>query len=187
MTDSFFVAAVAVEGTKYSFDKLYDYLVPEEMQGKPLVGRRVRVSFGKSLRQGMVMSLGSREDSQGLKSISALIDNEPVLSGELVSLAVFMKERCYCTYFDACSAMIPAGLSVKLTYSYSPGRAGREELAALTEQERAAAEYVYGRKAPVREDRLMGLLSLEDNALLKRLSEKGILERTDSFQKRLKD
>ncbi len=187
MTDSFFVAAVAVEGTKYSFDKLYDYLVPEEMQGKPLVGHRVRVSFGKSLRQGMVMSLGSREDSQGLKSISALIDNEPVLSGELVSLAVFMKERCYCTYFDACSAMIPAGLSVKLTYSYSPGRAGREELAALTEQERAAAEYVYGRKAPVREDRLMGLLSLEDNTLLKRLSEKGILERTDSFQKRLKD
>ena len=58
MTDIFLTAAVAVENTNFSFDKLYDYYIPEELKGKILPGCRVKVSFGHGLRQGMVMSLG---------------------------------------------------------------------------------------------------------------------------------
>ena len=118
MTDMFLTASVSVENANFSFDKLYDYFVPEELKDSVFPGCRVKVSFGHGLRQGMVFALNKTGSIEGLKKISMLIDKEPVMSGELLSLAAFMKNRCYCTYFDACQAMLPAGLSVKLTYSY---------------------------------------------------------------------
>ena len=51
------VAAVAVEGTTYFYDKLYSYLLPAGMGGE--VGCRVLVAFGKGnrKRQGMIMQI----------------------------------------------------------------------------------------------------------------------------------
>lgn len=36
-----------------------------------------------------------------LKSICSVLDDEPVLSKELLKLAEFMKEHYFCTYYDA--------------------------------------------------------------------------------------
>ena len=185
MTDSFLVAGIAVENAAYSFDKLYDYAVPEEMKEKAAVGCRVKVSFGHSIRQGMILYLHETDELNGLKNISQLIDREPVLSEELAALAVFMKERCYCTYFDACAAMLPSGLSVRLTYNYSAAENADPML--LTDEEKTIVGYLKARKTPVRQDRLLKALSLDDDTILRSLVSKGMLIRTEAVKKRLAD
>ena len=45
-----------------------------------------------------------------LKAILAVLDNENVLSEAQVKHALFMRERFFCTVYDAVRAMLPAGL-----------------------------------------------------------------------------
>ena len=76
------VGGVAVENTLYHFDKLYDYIIPENCRDHAQTGCRVMVNFGGSLRQGIIMELHETEDISKLKTISELLDKEPVLSFE---------------------------------------------------------------------------------------------------------
>ena len=187
MNDSFLTASVAVEKTKYSYDKLYTYAVPEGMRDKIQEGCRVKVSFGHGLRQGMVMHLSKTEDVSGLKEISQLIDNKPVLTPELLSLGEFVKERCYCTYFDAYTAMLPTGLSVKLTYSYGIDKNTDISGFLLSSDEIRAVEYLSSRKKPVRQDLILKALSMKDESVLDSLVDKGIISKTETVKKRIAD
>lgn len=137
MTDNYIVAGVAVENTIYHFDKLYDYVIPKDIAEKASVGCRVMISFGHgSLRQGMIMSLRKTDDITGLKKISELLDKEPVMSSELIELSRIMKERCYCTLFDACNAMLPTGLALKVTYNYTAAENADENSDVLSDIEK---------------------------------------------------
>lgn len=187
MTDKPLAAAVAVENTNFSFDKLYDYFVPEEMKGKVKPGCRVKVSFGHGLRQGMVMSVHESESIEGLKKISMLIDREPVMSEEMLGLALFMKNRCYCTLYEACQAMLPAGLSVRLTYCYSAVRDADPREFLLSDDERVILEHLLTKRSPVREDLLLKAFGLRDDGLLHSLCKKGAVIRSETIKKRIAD
>jgi len=106
------IAKIAVSAATYWIDKPYDYLIPEEYADKVQPGMRVFVPFGKGNRrsEGIVLSLTDRSEYDAPKAIVALPDNEPVLSEELIRLALFMRERFFCTVYDAAKAMLPAGL-----------------------------------------------------------------------------
>ena len=189
MTEEYLAAGVAVENTAYHFDKLYDYIIPESARDHAKPGCRVMISFGRgSVRQGMIMELHTTADKTGLKAITELLDREPVLTPELVQLAFSMKERCFCTLFDACKTMLPTGLSLRIMYSYgiSEGASQTDE-AALSDTERQIVGYLRGRKAHVRQDRLMKLLGLADDDAFVKLYKKGILTRTEVTKKRLQD
>lgn len=188
MTDSFLAAEVAVENTAFHFDKQYDYIIPDDIKEYAKPGCRVMVSFGRgSLRQGMIMSVHTVTDKTGLKSISELLDKEPVMSAELLKLAEAMKERCYCTLFDACSAMLPAGLSLKVTYNYTVGDFDEETERSLSDTERQITAYLRARKTPVRQDRLIKTLGLADDSILVKMTKKNLLVRTEAVKKRLQD
>ena len=186
MSESFLTALVAVEKAAYSFDELYTYLVPDDTAQLLRPGCRVKVSFGHGLRQGMVIRLGRTDSREGLKSISLLIDKEPVMSEEMLSLAQFMKERCFCTWFEACSAMLPAGLSVRLTYSFriAPDADGENML--LSDEEKAVVEYLSKRRVSVRQDRLEKLLGAGE-PLFKELAAKGLIIREETVYRRIAD
>lgn len=179
--------AVAVEHALFSFDKLYDYVLPQELEGRIMPGCRVRVSFGHSLRQAMVMDIHEVSDNGSLKPVSMVIDREPVLSAELLRMAGFMKSRCCCTYFDACKAMLPLGLSVKLTYSYSAARGIDADHALMSGEERSVYEYLLGRRTPVREDRLIKNTGVSDVQVLTGMVKKGFIFRSETIKKRIAD
>ena len=183
MTERFLAAGVAVEHTLYHFDKLYDYSIPQDSIPYAQIGCRVMVYFGHSLRQGMIMALHETEDIAKLKPISELLDKEPVLSAELVKLSFFMKDRCFCTLFDACRAMLPSGLSLKVMYSYTV----QDETACESETERQVCTYLKARKTPVRHDRLLKAMGLTDGELFAEMVKKGILARTEAVKRRLQD
>ncbi len=109
------VAQVALDGTSLHFDKPYSYRITEKTQHVQ-VGCRVLVPFGRGNkpRQGLVMSLSDEEPSVKLKSLTAVLDPEPLLSEEMLHLAVWLKERTFCTLFDAVRTMLPTGLYLRI-------------------------------------------------------------------------
>ena len=111
------VAKVAVARAVYAIDKPYDYLVPGELEPRLRPGMRVLVPFGSGNRgsDGLVLALREGPDgAEGLKSITAALDPEPVLDGPAIRLALWMRERYFCTVYDAVKAMLPAGLYFSL-------------------------------------------------------------------------
>ena len=188
MTDLYLIAEVAVENTAYHFDKLYDYIIPSDSAVYAKAGCRVMISFGRgSLRQGMIMSLHETDDITGLKKISELLDKEPVLSEELLLLAKSMKERCYCTFFEVCAAMLPPGLSIKVTYNYTITDIADETSPKLSDTEKQIITYLRTRKVPVRQDRLLKTLGLSEDSVLVKMTKNGLLSRTEAVKKRLQD
>lgn len=113
------LARIAVENTVYHFDKLFTYLVPEELYKMVRPGVRVTVPFGAGSRErvGMVFDLDGQE-GEGIKTVLSVLDREPVLDREGLGLALWMKNRYYCTLFEAVKLMIPAGLHFRLKDSY---------------------------------------------------------------------
>ena len=106
------IAKIAVSAATYSIDRPYDYLVPEPLTASVFVGTRVTVPFGKGNRscEGVVLALGTESERKTLKSILSVLDREPVLTEAQVKLALFMRDRFFCTVYDAIRAMLPAGL-----------------------------------------------------------------------------
>ena len=106
------VAKIAVSAATYGIDKPYDYLVPEEMADSVSVGTRVGVPFGRGNRrcEGVVLALCDGSEYGEVKSVINVLDRENVLTEQQVRLALFMRERFFCTVFEAVRAMLPAGL-----------------------------------------------------------------------------
>ncbi len=107
------VAKIAVSAATYWLDKPYDYLIPQELADRALPGMRVHVPFSRGNRrcEGIILAVSDHSAyEQQLKPILALLDDAPVLSEEQIRLALFMRERFFCTVYDAVHAMLPAGL-----------------------------------------------------------------------------
>ena len=112
------IAKIAVAAANFAIDKPYSYRTLEAQSVLP--GMRVTVPFGAGNRrtEGVVLSVESG-DEQGLKPVDALLDDAPLLSENMLRLAAFMRQRYFCTFYEAVRAMLPAGLwfRTKVTYS----------------------------------------------------------------------
>lgn len=183
MTD-LWVADVAVENTAYHFDKLYSYLVPYPMKPQLQVGCRVMVNFSNSVRQGVVFRLYEAETADNLKSIQKVIDKTPVFSDELLKMALFMKDHYFCTLYEACNAMLPPGLSVRINYQLSVTEQAAVKADTLPPLEKSIIDYVLSCKKPVHSDRLCKAFHLEDDTFLRKMVKKGLLDKSDIIQKR---
>lgn len=106
------IGKIAVSAANFAIDKPYSYHIPDTMQLTP--GQRVTVPFGKGNRrcEGVVLSVEDG-NSQGLKSVEQVLDEVSLLSPRMLRLAAFLRERYFCTFYDAVRAMLPAGLWFK--------------------------------------------------------------------------
>ena len=106
------IAKIAVSAATYWLDRPYDYKIPRELEAKALPGVRVYVPFSNGNRrtEGVILALAEESSYDRLKSIQAVLDEEPILTQEQIKLALFMRERFFCTVYDAVRAMLPAGL-----------------------------------------------------------------------------
>ena len=103
------IGKIAVSAATFAIDKPYSYHVPEDLELKP--GMRVTVPFGRGNRrsEGVILALEAGED-HSLKAVEQSLDEEPVLSAYGLRLAAFLRERYFCTFYDAIRAMLPGGL-----------------------------------------------------------------------------
>ena len=109
------IAKVAVSAAIYTIDRPYSYLVPENLVDTARPGSRVTVPFGKGNKraEGFILECCEEEDERELKAIEAVLDETPVLTGEQIKLALWMRDRFFCTAYEAVRVMIPSGLYIK--------------------------------------------------------------------------
>ena len=112
------IGKIAVSSAIYGIDKPYDYRIPAEMELRP--GQRVMVPFGRGDRQveGIVLQIAQGSED-GLKSILSILDKEPLLDDKLLRLAAFMRERYFCTFYDAIKTILPAGVWFRSKETYT--------------------------------------------------------------------
>ncbi len=112
------IGKIAVSAANFAIDKPYSYGIPDGMQLQP--GMRVMVPFGKGNRrtEGVVLSVEPGMP-QGLKFVESRLDEESLLPDTMLRLAAFLRERYFCTFYDAIRAMLPAGLWFQTRQKYS--------------------------------------------------------------------
>ncbi len=111
------IAKIAVSAATFAIDKPYSYWIPEGMDAK--VGIRVQVPFGKGNKRTEGIILAMEEGSaDGLKSVDRLLDETPMVSKEMLKLAAFLRERYFCTFYDAIRTMLPAGVWFRTSDTY---------------------------------------------------------------------
>ena len=110
-------ALIAISKINYLNDVLYSYKIPEGISENLQPGQRVVVPFGKSnfKRQGMVMEISNiAENKANLKSVCSVLDDAPVVSEEMLGIIKWIKESCFCTYYDAINAVVPKEIGGKI-------------------------------------------------------------------------
>ena len=110
------IAKVAVSAAPYSIDKPYDYLVPDTLLDAALPGIRVTVPFGRGNRtsEGVILARTRGEKVRGLKPLTTVLDPAPVLDENGIALALWLRQRYFCTMFEAVKTILPAGLWYRL-------------------------------------------------------------------------
>ena len=108
---------VAVSNATFHFDKLYTYAVMPDQQDTVRLGSMVLVPFGRGsrARMGMVLACDAEPESAKLKFLFDVAPASACLTPELLRLVHFLKERTFCTYYEAVKAVIPYGAQYKPT------------------------------------------------------------------------
>ena len=108
---------VAVSNATFHFDKLYTYAVMPDQQDTVRLGSMVLVPFGRGsrARMGVVLACDAEPESAKLKFLFDVAPASACLTPELLRLVHFLKERTFCTYYEAVKAVIPYGAQYKPT------------------------------------------------------------------------
>ena len=108
------IAQAAVDDATIHFDKLYSYCIPPRLNDKVWPGSMVLVPFGRGNKPRMavvlsVAALPEDADTQKLKTLYDAAPAEARLTPDLLELVRFLKDRTFCTWFEAVKAIIPYG------------------------------------------------------------------------------
>ena len=105
-------ARVAVSDVTYWVDRPYDYCIPADLADAVRPGVRVIVPFSRANRkaEAVVLSVSDHCDYPNVKAILSVLDETPVLTVRQLNLALWMRERFFCTVYECVKAILPAGL-----------------------------------------------------------------------------
>ncbi len=181
-------ARIAIEQTALSFDKPYDYSVPPEMQISLKPGCRVAVPFGRSNRRrvGIVLEVFESNEKRELKPVLQQIDPEPILDDEMLKLADYLHNTVFCTYFDAVKAMLPAGITHKMSVVYSVAESA--ESADADTSQKQILQILAMAKKPLTASKIGEQAGLSDaTPILDAMVKQGFLRREDVAVRRMND
>ena len=156
------IAKIAVAAANFAIDKPYSYYVPESLTVRP--GQRVMLPFGRANKrtEGIVLTVEDGSVDK-LKAVEDCLDDAPLLTESQLRLAAFLRERYFCTFFDAIRVMLPAGLwfRTKLTVTLTEDRSWKEKTL-RKEDARAVLELLENMGGQAQEDALRNLIADED-------------------------
>ena len=177
------IAKIAVSAATYAIDKPYDYLLPEELGAS--VGCRVLVPFGRGNRtcEGVILSVATAVPEKPLKAVRQLLDDEPILSTRQIKLALWMRQRYFCTFYDALHTILPAGV----WYAYRESWQLNADVAWDDLSEREASVCRFMQEAPRDIAELKAQFGEEISTLLRRLQKAGVLQMETQSSRKVQD
>lgn len=106
------VVNVLVELSNKNIDKTFDYLVPPFLVDKAKIGVRVIVPFGNMTLEGFILD-NKDSDRTDLKEIIDIVDDDIVLTDELLELGKKISNETLSTLISAYQTMLPKALKAK--------------------------------------------------------------------------
>lgn len=173
-------ARIVLSDVPYSADRLYTYLVPQELDAQLRAGVRVIVPFGRGNRrtEGFVLERIAVEPTGQLKPVLSVLDEQPLLNDELLRLSKWMKARYFCTVYDALKTILPAGIWFRYRETYRLADGVQEnDLTALAEKNATDALLLraLAAKGELERAELEQVGGAQTARRLKLLCEKGVL------------
>ena len=109
-------AKVIIEIGVKNVDKMFTYIVPDNMKEDIKVGCRVKVRFGSMVLEGFVLELTNTIDKidYELKEIIELVDKIPILNKEMLELGKKIQEITLCSLISAYQVMLPKALKASI-------------------------------------------------------------------------
>ena len=111
------LAKILINTSVNTLNKVYDYLVPEELENEVEIGKRVQISFGrgKNLEEGIIVKLEEKYDppKYKLKSIESVLDDVSYVDEKRLKLAKYIAYVYFCNVYDALKLMLPPGTKSK--------------------------------------------------------------------------
>lgn len=187
------VAKIAVASAMFSIDRPYDYLIPESQRDKLEPGMRVIVPFGRGNRrsEGFVLALSEDSGYDKLKPIDTILDDVPLLDGGQIKLALWMRDRFFCTAYDALRIQLPAGIWYKIKHIYRLADGISKDTAYLEAGKSKAAailDIIFSQGGRVELEFLKSALpELSVTSVLKKLLDSGVLVREINETKKIRD
>lgn len=108
-------AEIIVDISARGVDRVFHYAVPAELADKVKTGSRVLVPFGGRSLAGYVVGFGLPERDVKVREIAGIIDEEPVLTEDLLEIARWMADSYLCSTAEAFGRIIAPRLGVKAT------------------------------------------------------------------------
>lgn len=91
-------------------DKTFTYRIPASMEDGARVGKRVWVQFGPRRLVGYIVDIKDKADIEDARPVESVIDKEPLISEELLSLTKWISDYYICSWGEAIDAAIPGVL-----------------------------------------------------------------------------
>lgn len=188
------IAAAAVSGASYGYDKLYSYTVPQDMEQYVQKGVRITVPFGRGNQKkiALVMDVSYFEDTEAIcnfKPIISVEDKEPVLEGEMFELLCWLRSTTLCTYFEAFHTIIPSGMSLRISQKYSvvsPSKAPKS--VQLNDRENEIYTILCSSKLKRDVDGMLeSFLGTSDKQYIKSLIDKGFITEINQVKQKVKN
>jgi len=91
-------------------DREMTYAVPEDLQETIGLGSRVLIPLGPRWTTGIVAGFQDETDLEKVRSVGILLDEEPVLSKELLELGRWIANYYVCSFSEVLKCALPAGM-----------------------------------------------------------------------------
>lgn len=117
-------AEVIINSNARALNRIFDYIVPENLENEIKIGARVSVPFGKGgkLDDGFVIHL--KETSEFANKEICQIDKNESLTEENIILAKLMARKYFCNISDCIKLMLPPGTGGKSLDSRTKEKTG---------------------------------------------------------------
>lgn len=92
-------------------DHVYTYATPQSLAGQVAVGKRIMAPFGRGDKAtvGFCVGLNETPPDRAVKQLYHVLDDEPLLSPELLRLTRWMADYYMCGWGQVLNGVVPAG------------------------------------------------------------------------------
>lgn len=117
-------AEIIINSNVRNLNRIFDYIVPSELEQNIKIGSRVFVPFGKGvkLEDGFVINLKEKSEFAN-KEIAKISENDS-LTEENIFLAKLMARKYFCNISDCIKLMLPPGTGGKQLDSRAKEKTG---------------------------------------------------------------
>ena len=156
------LASVIIEYSVKSLNKVFDYLIPNDLLNTIRVGHKVIVPFASHEVEGFVLNIHDDiNKSLEYRSIIKIVDSDFYLNDELIKLGKYMSDSLLCNLISCYQVMLPKALKASIKTNINK----KYEVKVSINKNIDIDKYIIDHKRAYKEIEVINIL--KDNELLK--------------------